>query len=70
MEKIINKIRKLIADYMSSEGCSCCEDTEKHNEVKSKMAKLLNVPMYKDKSGYDFKKFRTKISPSIKTKLK
>lgn len=50
-------IRKAIANYMSSEGCSCCEDTDEHKKHEKYIAKLLSVPMYKDKSGYDFPKF-------------
>lgn len=55
----IDEIRMVIADYMHSEGCSCCQDTPKHNEAAKKLAEMLNVPMYSDGSGYDFPKFRT-----------
>jgi len=51
------EIRQAVADYMSSEGCSCCEDTEAHKEHEKRLAKLLDVPMYEDESGYDFNKF-------------
>ena len=54
------KIRQAIADYMSSEGCSCCEDYENHKLHKSVLASLLKVPKYKDGSGYDFYKFKSK----------
>ena len=60
MKKEIKTIRQLIADYMVSEGCSCCRDEEKHDEVKNALAKLLKVPKYKDGSGYDFGKFESK----------
>lgn len=52
-------IRRAIADYMSSEGCSCCEGGI-HGKHENTIAKLLNVPMYKDKSGYKFSKFESK----------
>ena len=55
----IKEIRRLIADYMQSEGCDCCENTDKHNEVKKQLAKLLSVPEWKDGSGYNFNKFAT-----------
>lgn len=53
-------VRRAVADYMRSEGCSCCENTDAHNEAKKRLARLLDVPMYDDKSGYDFFKFTTK----------
>jgi hypothetical protein len=53
-------IREAIADYMSSEGCSCCE-ARSHKEHKERIAKLLNVKRYSDGSGYDFTKFQTKV---------
>lgn len=60
MEKEIKKIRQAVADYMSSEGCSCCQDIDGHKLHEALLAKLLNVPKYKDGSGYDFSKFQTK----------
>jgi len=59
-EEIIKEIRTAIADYMSSEGCSCCSDYENHKIHKDRIGRLLKVPMYEDKSGYDFSKFKTK----------
>lgn len=52
------KIRTAIANYMRSEGCSCCRDYDGHEKNKEVLAKLLNVPKYSDGSGYDFSKFR------------
>ena len=54
-------IRTAVADYMASEGCSCCEDTKSHTQAAARLAELLNVPMYQDKSGYDFTRFKTKV---------
>jgi len=54
------QMRTAIADYMASEGCSCCRDDEGHRKHAEKLAKLLRVPKYKDGSGYDFSKYRTK----------
>lgn len=53
-------IRRAIADYIWSEGCSCCEDTDMHKEHEKHLALLLSVPMYRDKSGYNFCKFKSK----------
>jgi len=53
-------LRTAVADYMHSEGCSCCQDVGAHKEHEAKLAKLLNVPAYSDNSGYDFSIFRTK----------
>lgn len=57
--KEIKEIRTAVADYMYSEGCSCCEGND-HGEHKARLGKLLKVPPYSDGSGYDFSKFRTK----------
>jgi hypothetical protein len=55
----IKEIRQAVADYMYSEGCSCCRDKDAHEINAARLAKLLKVPMYDDKSGYDFSKFRS-----------
>jgi hypothetical protein len=57
---VISEIRKAVADYMYAEGCSCCRDNEAHEAAKRRLAKLLRVPAFKDSSGYDFYRFRTK----------
>lgn len=57
---IIAEIRRAVADYMRSEGCSCCRNTEDHKKHEAVLAKLLGVPKYKDGSGYDFGKFVTR----------
>lgn len=51
-------IRQALADYIYSEGCSCCRNQEKHDEAKAELANLLRVPSYSDGSGYDFYQFR------------
>lgn len=55
----IKNIRRAIADYMWSEGCSCCRSIPDHEEHAEAIAKLLKVKKYKDGSGYDFSKYRT-----------
>lgn len=53
-------LRTAVADYMRSEGCSCCEDTEAHKKAEAEIAKLLKVKKYKDGSGYNFRTHATK----------
>lgn len=52
-------IRQAVADYMRSEGCSCCRDQEAHEKHAERLAKLLRVEKYNDGSGYDFRKYQT-----------
>ena len=53
------ELRRAVADYMDSEGCSCCRDIPAHEIHTKRLAELLDVPIYKDGSGYDFYKFRS-----------
>lgn len=55
----ISKLREAVANYMQSEGCSCCRNREDHELHTKALAKLLKVPKYKDGSGYDFLKYKT-----------
>jgi hypothetical protein len=59
MPKTVNieDIRKAIANYMLSEGCSCCQDISAHEHSAEIIAKMLNVPLYSDGSGYNFTMF-------------
>ncbi len=59
-DKERKEIRTAIADYIRSEGCSCCQGSD-HDEHTAIIAKLLKVRKYKDGSGYDFSKYRTKL---------
>ena len=58
-EEILKMIRQAVADYMYSEGCSCCRDVYAHKEHEKRLAELLNVQPYEDGSGYDFSVYRT-----------
>lgn len=58
--RIKEKFRTAVADYMSSEGCWCCANVESHEEHKKILAEMLEVHKYKDGSGYDFKRFKTR----------
>jgi len=55
---LLKEIRQAIADYMDSEGCSCCQGDD-HAKHERRLAELLDVPLYDDKSGYDFTRFRS-----------
>lgn len=59
LKEFKKKMRQAIADYMTSEGCSCCRNVEDHKSHAEVIAKLLNVKSYPDNSGYDFYKHRT-----------
>lgn len=59
-EDELKQIRNAVADYMRSEGCSCCRDLTAHERNAERLALLLKVPRYDDDSGYDFSKFRSK----------
>ena len=54
------EVRAAVANYMRSEGCSCCRDIEAHLAHEERLAALLRVPRYKDGSGYNFARFRPK----------
>ncbi len=67
----VHEIRNAIADYMRSEGCSCCRDIAEHEINTKRIAELLNVPIYDDSSGYDFPRFRSQdINRSTKVEYK
>ncbi len=73
MEKETKEIRQALADYMQSEGCGCCENTEEHTKSKAQLAKLLKVPKYSDGYGYgygyDFNQFASKPDETDKCYL-
>jgi hypothetical protein len=53
------ELRRAVADYMASEGCSCCRDNQAHDRHTAELARLLNVPKYEDGSGYNFAHFKS-----------
>lgn len=59
MKPTLKEIRRAIADYMQSEGCSCCGDYDSHIKHKAALGKLLRVRKYSDGSGHDFSLYRT-----------
>lgn len=58
----LEKIRQALADYVHSEGCTCCQSIEPHNAALSALAALLNVGPYSDGSGYDLRPFRSSVA--------
>lgn len=60
MEKLIKEIRTAFADYVATEGCSCCRDIDGHKEAMDRLGKLLKMTKYKDRSGYNYGKYKTK----------
>jgi len=63
--KLLAEIRRAVADYMHSEGCSCCQNIEAHEKHREVLAKLLRVPKKDD--WHDFSRFRTS-STTAKTR--
>ena len=39
------QIREAVANYMYSEGCSCCQDVDAHKEHEKILAKILVNPI-------------------------
>ena len=61
MKKMADKseVREAVANYIASEGCSCCQSIDKHELAKTELADLLDVPKYDDGSGHDFYQYRS-----------
>ena len=55
-------VRAALAEYVYSEGCSCCQDRDAHAAAAAKLGKLLGVAKYVDGSGYDFTRYRVLIT--------
>lgn len=55
----IAEVRQAVADYISSEGCGCCEAHDLHKKHMDRLGELLQVPKYDDGSGYDFYRFKS-----------
>ena len=59
IKELRKALRTAVADYISSEGCSCCRG-DAHDKHKEILAKLLNVKKYDDGFGYNFEQYETK----------
>ena len=53
---MVKDIRAAVADYMYSEGCSCCQ-SESHEDNAKKLAELLGVENYIDEDVPNFYKY-------------
>lgn len=49
----LEKIKYMVAEYMASEGCSCCESSS-HESDGEVLCEALGMPKFDDGSGYDF----------------
>ena len=65
LNDVLSELRNAVADYMWSEGCTCCENIEDHAEHKKRLAELLDIEQFDDGSGYDFYKYATERVPGI-----
>lgn len=59
MRESLEEVREAVANYMQSEGCSCCQNITAHEMHTKVLGELLNVDKYSDDSGYEFSKYRT-----------
>ena len=55
----VAEVRQAFGDYVSTEGCSCCQDVEGHEKASNRPGELLNADQYDDDSGYDWYKYAT-----------
>lgn len=53
LEAQMAELRLLVAKYMHSEGCGCCEG-EGHKEYQEQLGAVLKFPRFKDDSGWDY----------------
>lgn len=58
-EDLLAQIRQAFADYTQSEGCSCCQDHDAHEQHARRLGELLQIPRYDDDSGLDTNQFCT-----------
>lgn len=59
-EVSIAEVRQALADYIATEGCSCCQDRDGHQEAMNRLGKLLKMKKNPDGIGYDYSKYKTK----------
>lgn len=57
---LLDNIRCALAEYMRSEGCSCCRDIEGHDWAANELGNLLDIPKYPDNSGFDYSQYYIK----------
>ena len=57
---LLADIRQAVADYIATEGCSCCRDTDGHDKAMERLGKLIKMKKYDDNSGFDYGRYRSK----------
>ena len=57
---LLADIRQAVADYIATEGCSCCRDTDGHDKAMERLGKLIRMKKYDDNSGFDYSRYRSK----------
>jgi len=58
--KLRDQLRVAVADYMYSEGCSCCQNEELHREDTKLLGELLDVPKFAESDVPNFRMFRSR----------
>jgi hypothetical protein len=58
-EEKLKAIRVAVANYVASEGCTCCQNIEEHEKAANQLGELLEFTPYDDGSGYDFYEFKS-----------
>lgn len=58
-DELVGALQKAVADYMWSEGCSCCQNVKAHEKAEARLAELLKPDAYEDGSGWDWGKYKT-----------
>jgi len=58
----VEKIRTAVADYMQTEGCSCCRGVD-HEKNQGVIGEMLGVERYDDDSGWNFSIYKTDKDP-------
>jgi hypothetical protein len=50
----VAQLEKAMIAYLSTEGCSCCQDVEGHRAALDQIAKVFGWPQFDDGSGIDW----------------
>ncbi len=53
------EVRELIANYIQSEGCTCCQNIEEHTKAKWRLGELLECGKYNDEDVHNFYQYAT-----------
>ena len=60
VEQVKQRARTAFAKYMASERGSCCEVSEERIAAELETAEILDMDLYDDKSGVDYRKYLKK----------